>query len=119
LGDQKRSRSSIEEALKISQNNSEKHFEGASWAFLGRILGKADLLQRDTAAEHILKGIKILDELKIKPWCAEGHLYLGELYAKIGNREDALKNLRKAESVFQEIGMDYYLSKTQEILSKL
>jgi tetratricopeptide (TPR) repeat protein len=114
LGDQKRSRSSIEESLKISQNNSEKHFEGASWAFLGKILGKADLSQSDTAAEHILKGIKILDELKIKPWCAEGHLYLGELYANIGNREDALKNLRKAESVFQEIGMDYYYPKRRK-----
>jgi hypothetical protein len=71
------------------------------------------------AAEYILKGIKILDELKTKPWCAEGYLYLGELYADTGNREDALKNLRKAESMFQKMGMDYYLSNAQEILSKL
>ena len=118
LNDQKSSRSAIEEALKISQNNSEKHFEGASWAFLGRILGKEDLSQSDTAAEYILKGIKILDEMKIKPWCAEGYLYLGELYANTGNKEDALNNLRKAESMFHEIGMNYYLSKTKEILSK-
>ena len=119
LGDKKNSRSAIEEALKISQNNNEKHLEGASWAFLGRILGKTDLIQSDTAAEYILKGIKILEDLKIKPWCAEGHLYLGELYVDTGNREDALNNLRKAESMFQEIGMGHYLSKTQEILSRL
>jgi tetratricopeptide (TPR) repeat protein len=119
LGDQKRSQSSIEEALKISQKNSEKHIEGASWAFLGRILGKTDLSQSDMAVEYILKGINILDDLKIKPWCAEGYLYLGELYSSTGNKEDALNNLRKAESMFQEIGMDYYLSKTQEILSRL
>jgi class 3 adenylate cyclase/tetratricopeptide (TPR) repeat protein len=119
LGDQKSSRNAIEEALKISQKNSEKHFEGAAWVFLGRILGKADPSQSNTAVKHILKGIKILDVLKIKPWCAEGHLYLGELYANTGNREDALDNLRKAESMFQEMGMSYYLPKTQEILSKL
>jgi tetratricopeptide (TPR) repeat protein len=119
LGDQKSSRSAIEEALKISQKNSEKHFEGASWTFLGRILGKTDPSQSLMAAEYILKGIKILDELKTKPWSAEGHLYLGELYANAGNREDALNHLRKAESVFQEIGMDYHLSQTQEILSIL
>jgi len=119
LGDQKSSRSAIEEALKISQKNSEKHFEGASWAFLGMILGKSNPSKSDTAAKYILKGIKILDELKIKPWCAEGYLYLGELYAGTGNRENALDNLRKAESMFQEIEMDYYLSKTQEILSRL
>jgi hypothetical protein len=40
-------------AIKHFQNNSEKHFEGASWAFIGRILGKADLSQSDTAAEYI------------------------------------------------------------------
>ncbi len=119
LDDQKNSRSAIEEALKISQNNNEKHLEGASWAFLGRILGKSDPSQSDTAAEYILKGIKILEDLKIKPWCAEGYLYLGELYAGTENREDALNNLRKAESMFQEIGMDHYLSKTKEILSRL
>jgi tetratricopeptide (TPR) repeat protein len=119
LDDHKKSRSAIEEALKIAQNNSEKHFEGASWAFLGRILGKTDPSQSDTAATYLRKGIEILNELKIKPWFAEGHLYLGELCANTGNREDALKHLKKAESVFQEIGMDYYLSKTQEILSRL
>ena len=86
---------------------------------MGRILGKADLSQSDTAAKYIQKGIKILDEMKIKSWCAEGYLYLGELYTSTGNKEDALNNLRKAESMFQEIGMDYYLSKTQEILSRL
>ncbi len=119
LGDQKSSRSAIEKALKISQKNSEKHFEGASWAFLGMILGKSDPSQSDSAAKYILKGIKILNELKIKPWCAQGYLYLGELNASSGNREGALNNLRKAESMFQEIGMNYYLSKTKEILSKL
>ena len=82
-------------------------------------MGKTDPSQSDMAAEYILKGIKILDDLKIKPWCAEGYLYLGELYASTGNKEVALNNLRKAESIFQEIGMDYFLSKTQEILSRL
>ena len=82
-------------------------------------MGKTDPSQSDTAAKYIRKGIEILNELKIKPWCAEGYLYLGELYAGTGNREDALNNLTKAASMFQEIGMDYYLSRTQEILSSL
>ena len=75
--------------------------------------------QSDTAAMYIRKGIEILSELKIKPWCAEGYLYLGELYAAIGNKEDAFNNLTKAASMFQEIGMGNHLSKTQKILSSL
>ena len=118
-GDPKYSQSLIEEALKLSQERSEKHLEGASWTWLGRILGKMDPSQSLTAEEYILKGIKILDDSEIKPWCSEGYLYLGELYADIGQKEKALENLKKAEVMFREMGMDYWLGKTQELLAGL
>jgi len=119
LGDPKNSRSFIDEALKLSQKNSEKHLEGASWIWLGRILGKTDPSQSDKAEGCILKGIKILEEMAIKPWCSEGYLCLGELYADTGKREKALENLKKAEGMFQEMGMDYWLARTQEVMRRL
>jgi len=119
LGDPKNSRSFIEEALKLSQKNNEKHLEGASWTWLGRILGKTDPSQSDKAEECILKGIKILNEMNIKPWCSEGYFHLGELYADTGKREKALENLKKAEGMFQEMGMDYWLARTQEVIRRL
>jgi hypothetical protein len=61
----------------------------------------------------------MLHDMNIKPWRSEGHLYLGELYADTGKREKALKNLKTAEGMFQEMGMDYWLSKTREILERL
>jgi tetratricopeptide (TPR) repeat protein len=119
LGDPKNSRSSIEEALKLSQKNSEKHLEGASWIWLGRILGKTDPSQSDKAEECIVKGIKILEEMGIKPWCSEAYLCLGELNADTGKKEKALKNLKKAEGMFQEMGMDYWLARTKEVMRRL
>jgi class 3 adenylate cyclase/tetratricopeptide (TPR) repeat protein len=118
-GDFKRSRSAIEEAIRISQTNSEKHFEGTSWTWLGRILGKTDPAQRDQAAECMLKGIRILDELKIKPWCSEGHLYLGQHYAETGNLQEARNHLKKAESAFREMGLEYWLQRTREVMALL
>jgi len=90
--------------------------EGASWTWLGRILGKTDPSQSEKAKECTVKGIKILEEMGIKPWYSEGYLCLGELYADIGKREKALENLKKAEGMFQEMGMDYWLARTQEII---
>ena len=119
LGDPKNSRSLVEEALKLSQQNSERHLEGASWTWLGRILGKTDPSQSEKAKECTVKGIKILEEMGIKPWYSEGYLCLGELYADIGKREKALQNLKKAEGMFQEMGMDYWLARTQEIIGRL
>jgi tetratricopeptide (TPR) repeat protein len=119
LGDPKNSRSFIEEALKLSQQKGEKHLEGASWIWLGRMLGKTDPSQSDKAEGCILKGIKILDEMNIKPWCSEGYLYLGELYADIGKREKALENLKRAEMLFEEMKMDYWLSRTRKVLARM
>ena len=119
LEDPKSSRAYIEEALKISQKSEERHLEGASWICLGRFFQKIESSNTDLAKQHLIKGIKILKELGIRPWYSEGYLYLGELNAKSGDREDALNNLRTAESMFKEMGMDYHLSKTRKILALL
>jgi tetratricopeptide (TPR) repeat protein len=55
----------------------------------------------------------------MRPSCSEGYLYLGELYADMGQREKALETLKKAEGMFQEMGMDYWLHRTQEVLQVL
>jgi len=82
-GDFKNAQNRIEEAVRLSQNNNEKHFEGISKIWLGRILGKAET-SGGRGEEYILQGIKILDDLKIRPYSAQGYLFLGELYADRG-----------------------------------
>jgi hypothetical protein len=37
----------------------------------------------------------------------------------MGRTDTALRDLKKAESMFQEMGMDYWLGKTQAVLAKL
>jgi len=108
-----------EKALKISQKKHEKWAEGFVGTLLGRILGKGGKSQIDIAEECIVKGIGILDELKAKPAYAQGYLFLGELYADTGQRDNALENLKRAEVMFQEMGMDYWLAKTQEVSGRV
>ena len=119
LGDFESAQSFAEKALDLAQKNHEKLNEGISWIGLGRIFGKKESAEPDRAEECILKGIKIIEELKIKPSYPIGHLFLGELYADTGKEDKALENLKKAEGMFQEMGMDYYLAKTKEVLEKL
>ncbi len=119
LGDLKNARSLAAEALKLSQKNNEKAWEGWSWLLLGMISGKTEPLEINKAEECILKGIEICKELRTKPHYALGHLNLGQLYLNGGEKEKALENLKKAEGMFQEMGMDYWLGKAQEVLGKL
>jgi tetratricopeptide (TPR) repeat protein len=119
MGNTNDARGCIEESMKLAENNNEKQIEGIARAFLGRIMGKEDISQRDKAEVHILQGIDILEQLQLKPWVYQGYLYLGELYADTGQREKALKTLKKAEAAFKEMGMDYWLDKTQEVLKRV
>ena len=119
LGDLENARACAEEALKLAQDSCERTNEANARVLLGRILGKTDPSQKDKAKEYILEGISIFNELQLKPLSSQGHLYLGELYGDTGQNEKALETLKKAEAEFQEMGMDYYLRRTQEVLERL
>jgi len=119
LGDMETARGHIEKSLRLARKHGEKWQEGRSTVALGRVTGKADPSQRAKAEELILEGIKMLEELRIKPSQAEGYLYLGEQYADSGRKQEALKALKKAEDMFQEMGMDYWLARTEKALEKL
>jgi tetratricopeptide (TPR) repeat protein len=119
LGASDQARSHVEEALNLSERNNERQFEGYSRILLGRILGKLDRSQFKEAEGSILRGLKMLEELGLRPFFSVGRLFLGELYSNEGQKEKALENLKRAESMFQEMGMDYWLGKTQKVLARL
>ncbi len=108
-----------QEALKLSEINNETATQGRTWISLGRILWQENPPQVHKAEESIAKGIEILQDLKAKALYSPGYLYLGELYLNLGEKEKAAKNLKKAEDMFQEMGMDYWLTKTRKDLSRL
>jgi class 3 adenylate cyclase/energy-coupling factor transporter ATP-binding protein EcfA2 len=116
LGNLNEAKVHAEQAVNLAQTSHQKYGEGISWLQLGRILGKIEGSQLHKAEEHILKGMKILEELETKPFYAQGHLFLGELYADAGQKEKAIENLKKAEAMFQEMGMDYSLARTKKLL---
>ena len=83
---------------------------------VGRAFGK---MRKREAEEYISRGMKILNELDIKPSYSWGLLFLGELYADAGRKEKALGILEKAETLFQEMGMNYWLDRNRIFLAKL
>ena len=119
LGDLNNAQTCAQRALEFAQQNNEKYFEAASLIWLGRILNKANPSQIDKAIERIFEGIKICDDLKINPFYSMGHFFLGELHSEAGQREKALESLNKAKGMFQEMGMAYWSTKTQQILDCL
>ncbi len=119
LGDIGEARKHAELALEFSLSNNERQVQGLARTWLGRAVAKANTTQTEEAEQHILQGISLLEELGIRAHSALGYLWLGEVYAESGRQEVAVHNLKKAETMFQEMGMDYWLGKAQEALAKL
>jgi class 3 adenylate cyclase/tetratricopeptide (TPR) repeat protein len=118
-GDLDVARSHSEQALQLSQANNEKQIQGLSMVWLGRVVAKIDTTHIAAAERKILEGISLLEELGLRSHVGWGYLWLGEVYAESGRREEALKTLKKAEGMFREMGMDYWLGKAQEALARL
>jgi class 3 adenylate cyclase len=118
-GDLKNAQRHTEGALKISQKAQQKWIEGFAWILLGRIFGKLDQPQFEKAEECILQGIKILAELKLKTLYDQGYHYLGEVYAESNQQDKALETLKTAIGRFREMGMDYWLTKTYDMLESV
>ncbi|MGO9566845.1 MAG: adenylate/guanylate cyclase domain-containing protein [Desulfomonilaceae bacterium] len=118
-GDLEKAKTHVELALQFSLENNERLNQGLSRAWLGRVLAKTDTGQIEAAEQQILQGISLLEELGLAVFYYLGYLWLGEVYAESGRREEALETLKKAETMFQEMGMDYWLVKAQEALARL
>jgi tetratricopeptide (TPR) repeat protein len=108
-----------EEAIHYAKKNKERHWEALSLWQLGMVGWRSQKIKIDEAEQHIRQGIRIVSELEMKPFEMVGYLYLGELFTDANERKKALEILKRAERAFQEMGMDYWLTRAQKILSGL
>jgi tetratricopeptide (TPR) repeat protein len=112
-------RSCAEKALEQAKERHEKHWEGLSLMLFGAILGMSDASQYDAARQHISQGMAILDELKARPSHTMGYFYLGMLCVVNGRTDEAVTHLQKARDEYRDMGMDYWLRRTQEVLENI
>jgi len=119
LGDWGKARSYAEEGFKLAQEGRDKWGKGRLNVLLGRELAKEDPSQASRAEKYILQGIKIHEEGKVRTYSSQGYLFLGELYAATGRKEESLIALQKAQGMFREMGMDYWLAKAEKALERV
>jgi class 3 adenylate cyclase/tetratricopeptide (TPR) repeat protein len=115
--DIKKAREHAQEAVKLSRGLN-RYSEAMAYMQLGRALGRNAPTQRD-AEESIRKGMLIAEEIRMKPQIAVGYFYLGELYAGTGESDKALEFFKKAESMFQEMGIEYWLERTRALYKRV
>ncbi len=119
LGNPQKALSHAEQGVKLSRANRELYFEALAEMLLGKSIGVADPVRFTEGRVHILRGIATADELHLKPLAAEGRFYIGELSVLSGRTKEAIVHLRRAEAMFREMRMHYWLEKTRNALARL
>jgi tetratricopeptide (TPR) repeat protein len=119
LGEFDKAWSSLNEGLKDARADKERSAEGRILIYLGTVQQKLAASEGGQAEDLIRHGIRILEDLELKPLHSIGYLHLGELYADTERKQEALEALNTAKAAFQEMGMDYYLARTEKALEKL
>ena len=119
-GDLKPAQYFLQNALKLSVKYGEKWIEGVSKIYLGSIWGQSNSGTKAEEAEaFIQQGIEMLVERKILPWSSIGYLLLGQFYASNGHTKKAVEFLKKAEVLFNEMNMEYWLRLSRKSLQTL
>lgn len=112
----------MQEAMRLARKNNERGVEGLALVGLGRVAAKS-LSSRDSEAKaraeaRITSGLTLLNDLKMKPWAALGHMFLGELRLKTGDRDKAIKDLATAATMFREMEMVFWPDRVKGLLEK-
>ncbi len=119
LGNLELAHTYIQQALKLAQKYNEVYYVAWSLPMLGRILVRLDTTQLKEAEDHVLRGIHLLDDLKVKPQVGIAYLCLADVYAHANEAQKALQSLKRAETILAEAGMEYWLVKTRGFLKML
>jgi tetratricopeptide (TPR) repeat protein len=119
LGNLELAHTYIQQALKLAQKYNEIYYVGLCLMILGRILGRWGKTPLKEAEDHVLRGINLLSDLKVKPQVGIAYLCLAETYAQAQDAQKALKSLKTAEAIFKETGMEYWLVRVRQFLNIL
>jgi hypothetical protein len=86
---------------------------------LGMAKWKNKSLNLDEAEACIQEGTDIQREMGIKPLEAIGYLSLGELFADARQGDKSVEHLQRSAEMFSQMGMDYWLARTRQVLASL
>jgi class 3 adenylate cyclase/tetratricopeptide (TPR) repeat protein len=118
-GDLQDAQGHAEKTVELAQAQHNTLWVANGLTVLGGVLGKTDRTRSAQAEEYILQALKRMDETKAKSMCAVAHLILGEFYVDTGQMQKALETLGTTQQMMQEMGMDYWLARTEKALEGL
>ena len=116
----------LEKAAAAAERAAEMSFEYRqhayhAWALrmLGEVSAYSAHLNTEMSEMRYHESIRLATELGMRPLIAHCHLGLGKLSRRTGKREQAQEHLTTATTMYREMGMQFWLEKTEKELGEL
>jgi class 3 adenylate cyclase/tetratricopeptide (TPR) repeat protein len=106
-------------ALALAMEVGELGNEAAARRILGDIASHGARLETAEAVAHYQQALDLAEPRGMRPLVAHCHLGLGKLYHLTGKREQAQEHLSIATAMYREMGMTYWLKKSQLPIEEL
>src|SRR5262245_48417503 len=103
-----------EQALALARVRGRRGYEAWALRLLGEVLSRSDVREAERAEHHYHQAMTLGEELNMPPLLAHCHLGLGKLYRRSGNREPAGEHLARAERIYRELDMTFWLKAAHE-----
>ena len=107
------------EALDLARRRGERGLEASALRLLAEIGGRSDSPDVEIATPRYREATMVATELGMRPLVAHCHLGLGKLYRQTGKRQEAQEHLTTATTMYREMGMQFWVEKTEAELRGL
>ena len=100
-------------ALELAQRKRERGYEAWALRMLAEIAAHRDPPDAQVAEAHYVDALNRAEALGMRPLAARCHLGLGLLQARAGSGSEAGVKIEKAEAMFSDMGMTFWLARAR------
>jgi tetratricopeptide (TPR) repeat protein len=107
------------QAVELARAQKERGHEAWALRLLGEIASRREPLDAAATEGHYRQALGLATELGMRPLVAHCHLGLGQLCSRAGRPDPAQENLTIATRMYREMGMAFWLTRTEGLLSSI
>ena len=108
-----------EQMLAHARERKERGNEAYALRLLGEIAARREPPEHEQAEAYYQQALALAEELGMRPLVAHGHLGLGTLYAKSGQRRQARAELSAAIELYRAMDMTFWLPQAEAALAQM
>jgi predicted ATPase len=112
-------RALAERALALAHEHQERGHQAYALRLLGDIAARREPLESPFAEDHYQQALALAEALGMRPLVAHCHRSLGNLYLKVGRRDEARAELAAAIELYRAMEMTFWLPEAERALAEV